>query len=550
MKKRSLKNGLKRLAAAAMAAVLTISAVLVALPDMSIGALADEIIDNMPPYFINPEKIKLVVDENLPNARAGTIKAEDDEGDHFTFEITGGNAQDLFDINPSTGVVKMKDGVDPFDYEEWVSNNKPEYKIHVEVLDARAARYTPLLGNEADFTIAISDVNERPYFDYSATDPKEVSIAENATFAGEKVKTADLDIYAEDAAFTNNEVVAVGGAIDVFGVTSEGLIYVKEGKALDYETEDTYTLNLRVQDANKDDGGDLIYPDLQDDITITINVTDVVESSTVTTLPVAADGWTYDGGEHALLASSGVASYGAIKYAVKTDDSVPADSDYKLAGLTAARGASIGQSDSFFLDINGEELGTWDINPTRNLAWSEVKGRGEAVPRKFTLKGQAKVVVRLRKREWGAALAKMALVPYDVEIGATPEVASKNTVVFTIADAEQDKEKPFEVRRFGAGEASDATATLFIVGTPEGHNSHDWYETSHNGSHQRFIHTVKDVENPHFLMVVVPRRDNSQPLPTVEKLAEKSLQIRWSDGHQNTITFDHLAMPTVQNEVP
>ncbi|MBR4673029.1 MAG: heparinase II/III family protein [Victivallales bacterium] len=229
---------------------------------------------------------------------------------------------------------------------------------------------------------------------------------------------------------------------------------------------------------------------------------------------------------------------------------VPADGDYKLAGLTAARGASIGQSDSFFLDINGEELGTWDIAPTRNLAWSEVKGRGEAVPRKFTLKGQEKVVVRLRKREWGAVLAKMALVPYDVEIGATPEVASKNTVVLTIADAEQDKEKPFEVRRFGAEEASEVTATLFIVGTPEGHNSHDWYETSHNGSHQRFIHTVKDVENPHFLMVVVPRRDNSQPLPTVEKLAEKSLQIRWSDGHQNTITFDHLAMPTVQNAIP
>ena len=58
--------------------------------------------------------------------------------------------------------------------------------------------------------------------------------------------------------------------------------------------------------------------------------------------------------------------------------------------------------------------------------------------------------------------------------------------------------------------------------------------------------TVKDVENPRFLMVVVPRRDNSQPLPTVKKLSECSLRLRWPDGRENTIAFDHLASPTVQ----
>ena len=57
MKKRSLKNGLKRLAAAAMSAVLTISSILVALPDMSIGAYADEDDINKPPYFIDQKNI-------------------------------------------------------------------------------------------------------------------------------------------------------------------------------------------------------------------------------------------------------------------------------------------------------------------------------------------------------------------------------------------------------------------------------------------------------------------------------------------------------------
>ena len=224
----------------------------------------------------------------------------------------------------------------------------------------------------------------------------------------------------------------------------------------------------------------------------------------------------------------------------------PADGDYMLAGLTAALGGSLGQSDSFYLDINGEELGTWDIASTRNLSWSEVKARGEVVPRKYTLKANERLTVRLRKREIGAALAQMALLPYGTTEGATPEKAPKGAVVLKLDDAVQDKAAPFEVRRFGAEDATETTATLFIVGTPEGENTHDWYETSRSGTHQRFIHTVKDVENPRFLMVIVPRRDNSQPLPTAEKLSANSLRLRWPDGRENTIAFDHLAAPTVQ----
>ena len=117
--------------------------------------------------------------ENSTKAVAGQIKARDDEGDYFTFEITEGNAQDLFDIGLTTGVVSMKNGAEPFDYEEWVSNNKPEYKIKVEVLDVLATSFSTLLGNVGTFTIEIRDVNEKPYFDYSSKDNIEISIPEN-----------------------------------------------------------------------------------------------------------------------------------------------------------------------------------------------------------------------------------------------------------------------------------------------------------------------------------------------------------------------------------
>ena len=226
---------------------------------------------------------------------------------------------------------------------------------------------------------------------------------------------------------------------------------------------------------------------------------------------------------------------------------VVAEGDYKLFGLTAANGHSIGQSDSFFLNINGEDAMIWDIAPTRHLAWSEVKARGEVTARKFHLKANDRLTVRLGKRETGAALAKLALLPYHAVLGAAPEIeASDGTTILSISDVVQKTNVPFAIRKYGDTMDTAASATLFIIGTPEGRNSCDWYETSHNGSHKRFIHTIENTDNPHFLMVIVPRKDEQQPLSKVVKKTENSVSLEWADGYCQTITFDHLNVPTVE----
>jgi len=226
---------------------------------------------------------------------------------------------------------------------------------------------------------------------------------------------------------------------------------------------------------------------------------------------------------------------------------VAADGDYKLFGLTAAYGRSIGQSDSFFLKINNEDAMIWDIAPTRHLAWSEVKARGEATVRKFHLKANDRLTVHLGKRETGAALAKLALLPYRAVLSAAPDMeAGDGATILSISNASQDANVPFPIRKYGDGMDTTASATLFIVGTPEGRNSCDWYETSHIGSHKRFIHTVENTDNPHFLMVIVPRKDDHQPLPKVVKKAENRVSLEWPDGYCRTITFDHSTAPIVE----
>lgn len=230
--------------------------------------------DNKPPKFVDLDKLNLAVPENATKARAGKINASDVENDGFKFEIVGGTAKDLFEIDSSSGVVTMKAGVDPFDYETWIDAGT-KYNIEVEVCDEKATGYSAMLCDSREFKISITDVNETPYFTYKATDKKEIKIAEDQPFSTDAVKFADTDIHNTDGLFTNNEVIAINGDTDYFDVTPAGYIYPKKGVVLDYETKNSYTITLRVRDATVDDNGKLEYPDLYDDMEFTIVVTDV-----------------------------------------------------------------------------------------------------------------------------------------------------------------------------------------------------------------------------------------------------------------------------------
>ena len=240
--------------------------------------------DNKPPKFVDPAKTKLAVPENAVRAKAGTITAKDEEDDAYKFAITGGTAMDLFEIDESSGVVTMKSGTEPFNYEAWKEDGT-KYTLEIELCDVRASSFSALLCTEGEFTVSITDVNETPYFDYEGIANPEIKIAENlrnscegvaVSKCEEKVKYKDLDTLSTDVSFmvTKDEVIAIGGDTDVFDVLPNGVIVVNKDYNLDYETKNTYTLKLRVRDANKKDGS-LMYPDLYDEMTITIKVTDV-----------------------------------------------------------------------------------------------------------------------------------------------------------------------------------------------------------------------------------------------------------------------------------
>ena len=231
--------------------------------------------DNKPPHFIDLDKVNLAVPENATKALAGTLVAEDDEGDEYGYEIVGGSAEELFQIN-SKGEVSMKNGVDPFDYEAWKAAGT-KLTLDIEVCDTKDTQHShsTFLCDSRTFTVSIIDVNEKPYFDYAADEKKEIKIAENSMNADEAVKTADLDTYIDklgivvkNSKFTNNEVVVIGGDVDDFGVSKAGVIYAKHN--LDYELKSTYKITLRVRDVDMEN-----YPDLYDDMEFTITVTDI-----------------------------------------------------------------------------------------------------------------------------------------------------------------------------------------------------------------------------------------------------------------------------------
>jgi hypothetical protein len=229
--------------------------------------------DNKAPNFTGTKPTPLIVPENETKAVAGLILAEDADKDEISFSIKGGSAKDLFKIekyDPNSGIVTMEDGTPAFDYEAWKTSGD-KHIIEVEVCDNKVFQ----LCSTREFEVVISDVNETPYFTYKPDDEKVLKIAEDQQYSGEPVKFADIDIFNTDGSLTNNEVVAVGGDTDVFGVTKAGLVYTKPGVVLDYETKNTYTLTLRVRDATTDADGNLKYPALYEDMEFTIKVTDV-----------------------------------------------------------------------------------------------------------------------------------------------------------------------------------------------------------------------------------------------------------------------------------
>ena len=236
------------------------------------GGLIVKLVDvsNNPPDFVDVDDVKLVVPENQKKAVAGTISAKDVDGDGVSYSIIGGTVEELFEIDAKTGVVSMRDGIKAFNYEAWREKGI-RYTLQVQACDEKGELLSSLqLCSDRYFALTIADVNEKPFFTYSADEAKVLTIAENSTISLDQPRYMDLDSFNVDGTLTNNSFSAVAGDTNVFDVTSKGLIKTKPGVTLDYETKDTYEITLRVHDVDTEK-----FPLLYDEMTFTIKVTDV-----------------------------------------------------------------------------------------------------------------------------------------------------------------------------------------------------------------------------------------------------------------------------------
>lgn len=192
--------------------------------------------------------------ENSPVATViGTVDAHDpDAGQTLTYSILSGNSSGAFAINPLTGVLSIADAAQ-FDYE-----TKKSFSLTVKVTD----NGTPALAVSSPVTVFVTNVNEPP-----TVVPATFSLTENSpksTLIG-NVQAAD-----QDAGQSLLYTIVSGNTGNAFNLhLTLGTLSVNNVAAVDFETNPTFSLQVRIQDNGSPSQFTLG--------TITVNLINVVE---------------------------------------------------------------------------------------------------------------------------------------------------------------------------------------------------------------------------------------------------------------------------------
>ncbi len=217
-----------------------------------------DIVENVAPVFTDGASTTRSIAENtVAGTNIGTPVAATDGNstDTLVYSLTGTDASS-FTIVASTGQLQTRAALD--------FETKDSYTVIVNVTDNN-------LSDTITVTIDVTDIveNVAPVFTDGASTTR--SIAEN-TVAGTNIGTP---VAATDGNSTDTLVYSLTGtdASSFTIVASTGQLQTRA--ALDFETKDSYTVIVNVTDNN-----------LSDTITVTIDVTDVVEN----VAPVFTDG--------------------------------------------------------------------------------------------------------------------------------------------------------------------------------------------------------------------------------------------------------------------
>jgi VCBS repeat-containing protein len=191
----------------------------------------------------------LTISEHVPSGtQVGSVMASDpDFNQTLTYSITGGNNLNAFSIHPATGMLSIA-GFVCFEF-------CGSYELSIRVSD----NGNPVLSDEKQVSIIITDINETPEIDDQSFDIDAFSPA--GTIVGEVVAT-DPDLN-QTLVFS----VEGGNTENAFSINNNGEITVANPSALNNLINPSFSLSLKVQDNGT--------PSLSAYATITISVNSV-----------------------------------------------------------------------------------------------------------------------------------------------------------------------------------------------------------------------------------------------------------------------------------
>ncbi|MEO1211196.1 MAG: cadherin domain-containing protein, partial [Cyanobacteria bacterium J06638_20] len=194
-----------------------------------------------------------------------TVVATDvDDGDTLTYAITGGDPTGVFAINSGTGEITVANA-SGLDFE-----TTPTFTLTVTATDNGIGR---LVSAPANIVISLNDVNERPMITGATggvlTAP---NLSENATAGTSVITIAATDEDTGPPADVLGYSITSGNEDGVFAIDLfTGEITVANASLLDFDTTDSYTLTVQVEDDNGADS-------LSDTVDVVIDVIDENEA--------------------------------------------------------------------------------------------------------------------------------------------------------------------------------------------------------------------------------------------------------------------------------
>ena len=218
--------------------------------EIEVAITITDVDENIAPVFTDGDRTTREVAENTgPGVNIGTpVSATDANNDTLTYSLGGTNAA-AFEIGSTTGQLRTKS---PLDFE-----TKDEYSVTITVDDSNGGSDT------ITATITVTDVDENIAPVFTESDGTTREVVEN-TASGVNIGNP---VAATDANNDNLTYSLGGEDAASFSInTANGQL--RTHAALDYETDDSYSVSIMVRDGN---GG-------SDEIAVTISVTDENEA--------------------------------------------------------------------------------------------------------------------------------------------------------------------------------------------------------------------------------------------------------------------------------